>query len=327
MNTAPISPALPPSIHFIERDWLSANQVVFFDGEGANAHATLIDSGYIKHAALTVALVGHVLAARGLAPSALTRLINTHLHSDHCGGNAAIAAFSGCRVSVPAAEFDAVARWDEEALSYGPTGQRCARFTADDAIHPGDELTLGGARWQVLAAPGHAPHGVILYCPEHRGLLSADALWENGFGVIFPELDGDSGFAEQQAVLELIATLDVGWVIPGHGRVFGDVRGALARSFSRLNAMRGHPNRHARNALKVLVKYYMLDCERTRIPDLIRDLRGARSMTNAALQMGMNLADALAWAVEELLKQSQLVRDGEFIVNNEPAPAPALTPP
>jgi hypothetical protein len=27
-------------------------------------------------------------------------------------------------------------------------------------------------------------------------LLSADALWENGFGVIFPELDGESGFAE-----------------------------------------------------------------------------------------------------------------------------------
>ena len=42
----------------------------------------------------------------------------------------------------------------------------------------------------------------MLYCAEERVLISADALWENGFGVIFPELEGESGFAEEQAVLE-----------------------------------------------------------------------------------------------------------------------------
>mgnify|MGYP001065229968 CR=1 FL=1 len=33
-------PALPPSMHVIERDWLSCNQVLFFDGEGGGKFAT-----------------------------------------------------------------------------------------------------------------------------------------------------------------------------------------------------------------------------------------------------------------------------------------------
>ena len=56
---------------------------------------------------------------------------------------------------------------------------------------------LGGFDWQVISAPGHDPHAVILFNPDTRVLISADALWERGFGVIFPELEGESGFAEQ----------------------------------------------------------------------------------------------------------------------------------
>jgi hypothetical protein len=32
-------------------------------------------------------------------------------------------------------------------------------------------------------------------------LISADALWENGFGVVFPELEGDDAFAIVAATL------------------------------------------------------------------------------------------------------------------------------
>ncbi|MFO1200273.1 MAG: MBL fold metallo-hydrolase [Burkholderiaceae bacterium] len=317
----PAAPALPDSMHVIERDWLSSNQVLFFDGAGAEARASLVDTGYVKHAELTLALVRHVLARRGLPERALTRVLNTHLHSDHCGGNAALAREFGCRVLVPAAELDAVARWDEEALTYASTGQRCERFTADGTLHAGERLELGGAQWEVLAAPGHDPHSLMLYCAEHRGLVSADALWENGFGVIFPEVYGDSGFAEQQAVLELIATLDVDWVVPGHGRVFGDVPAALERAFARLKALRGHPSRNARNALKVLLKFQMLDRERVELPVLYDALRGARFIENAAGLMHMSVPDALDWAIRELVKQSQLARDGDTLLNHEPSGA------
>ena len=35
---------------------------------------------------------------------------------------------------------------------------------------------------------------MVLYEPELELLISADALWENGFGIVFPELEGGSGF-------------------------------------------------------------------------------------------------------------------------------------
>jgi len=320
MMTATPTPNLPDWMRVIQRDWLSSNQVMFFDGEGDECHATLIDSGYVKHAPLTVGLVSHLLQQRGLAAGALRTLINTHLHSDHCGGNAALARAFGCRILVPAADFDAVARWDEEVLTYRLTGQRCERFTAQGAVGDGDELTLGGARWLALAAPGHDPHSLILHCPEHRLLLSADALWENGFGVIFPELGGDSGFAEQRDVLELIDTLAVDRVVPGHGAPFGDVPAALARAHARLDALYADPARNARNAIKVLLKFLLLDRETAEFPRLVEDLRNAAIFHDAATLLGMKLPEALAWGADELVRQGQLHRVGDTLYNDEPGP-------
>ena len=310
--------ALPPTMHVIQRDWLSSNQVLFFDDEAGRPVATLIDSGYVKHADTTVALVRHLLARRGIGDGGLRRLINTHLHSDHCGGNAAVAAAFGCTIAVPAAEFDAVNRWDEQALTYRGTGQRCAPFRAQQALRDGDRLTLGGAQWQAHAAPGHDPHSLILHCPQHRVLIAADALWENGFGVIFPELEGNSGFTEQRDVLDLIETLEVDTVIPGHGHVFGDVAAAIARARTRLDAMQSDPRRNARNAIRVLLKFLLLDRERIEIAPLAAELAPATVMQNAAALMGMSLAEALAWAEDELERQGQLRREGGWLVNREP---------
>lgn len=311
-------PALPPSMQVIQRDWLSCNQVLFFDDDGDAPGATLVDSGYVKHADTTVALVRHVLDQRGLRPPALRRLINTHLHSDHCGGNAALVRAFGCPVFVPAPELDAVRHWDEAALSFAGTGQRCERFEADGGLAPGHTLLLGGALWDVHAAPGHHPNSLLLHCPEHRVLVSADALWENGFGVIFPELGGESGFAEQQSVLELIAALDVELVVPGHGAPFKDVRGALERARRRLDALHADPARNARNALRVLIKFRLLDRERERLDVFLRDVRDASVLRNAARLLGMELEEALRWGVGELEQQGQLVRQGDWLVNRDP---------
>ena len=78
---------LPDTIRVIERGWLSANNILFLEGDAA----TLVDSGYVSHAAQTVELVRHALDGRPLR-----RLINTHSHSDHIGGNAALQAEFGC---------------------------------------------------------------------------------------------------------------------------------------------------------------------------------------------------------------------------------------
>ena len=83
---------LPASIHVLERGWLSANNILFLEGE----NATLVDSGYVTHATQTVELVGKALDGRRLK-----RLINTHSHSDHIGGNAALKSAFGREIIVP----------------------------------------------------------------------------------------------------------------------------------------------------------------------------------------------------------------------------------
>ena len=311
-------PRIPQSIHVIERDWLSCNQVMLFDSEAEGGAVTVVDSGYVKHAELTVSLVAHVLATRARAPQSLRTLINTHLHSDHCGGNNALKRAFGCRTIVPSGEFDAVRAWDESRLSYRATGQRCERFQADDALAAGARLRMADADWVALAAPGHDPHSLILHCPQHRLLISADALWQTGFGVIFPELNDESGFDEQRAVLDLIESLDVDTVIPGHGTPFADVPAAIARARTRLDALASDRARNARNALRVLVKFLLLDRESVELPVLVHDLREAAVMVNAASQIGMSLADALEWAASELEDQGQLRREGETLFNREP---------
>jgi glyoxylase-like metal-dependent hydrolase (beta-lactamase superfamily II) len=191
----------------------------------------------------------------------LVRIVNTHLHSDHCGGNAAVQRAFGCRISIPPGQWQAVQEWDEAALSYAPTGQRCERFVPDDRLMPGDVLRVGGQRWDALAAPGHDPHSLILFNAQDGVLISADALWEKGFGIVFPELDGADAFDDVGRVLDLIESLDARWAIPGHGAPFSDIEGSLAQARQRLAAFRASPQRHTRHAVKALLKYHLLEVQ------------------------------------------------------------------
>ncbi|RJG07500.1 MBL fold metallo-hydrolase [Noviherbaspirillum cavernae] len=284
---------LPASMRVFERGWLSSNNILFLGEETA-----LVDSGYLTHAPQTLALVKHALQGRPL-----DRLINTHLHSDHCGGNAALQREYRCRTTIPVADADMVRAWAEDELSYAATGQQCERFTFDDTLAPGDTLTLGGMEWQALGAPGHDPHSLILYCPQERILISADALWENGFGVIFPELEGESGFAETRATLELIASLDVRLVIPGHGAPFADVDKVLKTAFSRIDYFIADPVRNAQNAVKVLLKFLLLDKQRMALTEVLPLLSNMHLFHEANRRyLHRDDAELAQWVVAQLVR-------------------------
>ena len=247
-------PVLPPSLHVLERGWLSANSILFFDDDD---RASVVDTGYVLHAAQTVALVWSAMGRRRLV-----RIVNTHLHSDHCGGNAALQATAGgvacCPITVPVGELQAVNDWDEDALSFRATGQHAPGFSAAASIAAGDSLDLGGLSWLVYAAPGHDPHALMLFQPEARILISGDALWERGFGVIFPEMVGEAGFGAARQTLQAIEALGPICIIPGHGAPFMDVAPALVHARARLRAFEDDPKRHARHGLRVLLKFQLL---------------------------------------------------------------------
>lgn len=298
---------LPASMQVFERGWLSSNNILFL-GESESA---LVDTGYVTHAPQTLALVRHALQGRPL-----DRIFNTHIHSDHCGGNALLQQSFACRTAIPASEADKVRAWDQGALSYVATGQQCPRFHIEDTIAPGDTLLLGDLAWQVLGASGHDPHSVILYCPQARILISADALWENGFGVIFPELEGESGFAETRATLELIRGLDVGLVIPGHGKPFTAVGKALDTAFRRIDYLAADPVRNAQNAVKVLLKFLLLERRRIALEDVPRVLSGIPLVATVnARYLGMTQAELAAWSVAQLTKVGAATVDVGAVVD------------
>ena len=251
-----------PGLQFFERGWLSANNILFTDSESA----TLIDSGYVTHQEQTVALIAHALNGRKL-----DRLVNTHLHSDHCGGNAVLQAhYPDLKTFIPPGEAAAVAVWNEPALSYEPTGQLCPRFKFDGLLQAGQSLRLANLDWHVMAAPGHDPHSVILFEPSHKILISADALWANGFGVVFPELEGVSAFQDVAATLDLIESLQPIWIIPGHGPIFQDVDVALVNARKKLDGFVNNPEKHARYGAKVLLKYKLLELHQAQKSDFMK---------------------------------------------------------
>ncbi len=242
--------SLPPSIRVFERGWLSSNNILMDNG-GSYA---LIDSGYHAHAAQTLLLLQHALGGKPL-----DWLINTHCHSDHMGGNAAIQRAYACRTSIPAGEAPAIAAWDDVTLMLNYTGQSAERFGYDDTLAAGDRLQLGGLEWEALAAPGHDMHALMFYSAAARILISGDALWENGFGLVFPELFGQSGgYAATRATLETISRLDIATVIPGHGAPFGNAGRALETALQRLDAYERDPAKLARHALKVMLSFSLM---------------------------------------------------------------------
>jgi glyoxylase-like metal-dependent hydrolase (beta-lactamase superfamily II) len=250
---------LPIGVTFFERGWLSSNSVLIQDA----THAILVDTGYWTHALQTEALLLQALGSRQL-----TSILNTHLHSDHCGGNAHLQSiFPELQTYIPPGHAPYVDAWDPKVLTYTPTGQDCPQFKKSGVLHHGDSFVVANKTWRIHAAPGHDPHSVVIYNEDDGVLISADALWENGFGVVFPEIEGTSAFDEVESTLQIIEQLKPKLVLPGHGAPFKDVTEALIRARSRLAQFKNAPEKHASYAAKVLLKFKLLELQKSKLSD------------------------------------------------------------
>jgi glyoxylase-like metal-dependent hydrolase (beta-lactamase superfamily II) len=301
--------SLPSDIHFFERGWLSSNNILLIDDQ----QSVLIDTGYWTHAEQTNALLQQVIGDKPL-----TRIVNTHLHSDHCGGNAHLQSkYPQVQTWVPPGHANHVFDWDPAALTYTPTGQHCPQFVANGVIAPGDVFTVANREWQALAAPGHDPNSIILFCSAESLLISADALWENGFGVVFPELEGIHAFEEVADTLDLIESLQVATILPGHGKPFTDVDAALARARSKLAMYQADPKKHALYAAKVLLKFKLLEFQQV-------DLNAFSSWAQSSSYLNglhqeyakhMSFPNWMVTLCDSLIKSGAAQRDGSLISN------------
>ncbi|MGE5467042.1 MAG: MBL fold metallo-hydrolase [Ignavibacteria bacterium] len=300
-------PRLPDSLRVIERGWLSSNNLAAFDGDTA----TLVDSGYVGHADRTLELVRDQIGQRRLA-----RVINTHSHSDHIGGNAALQRSFGCEILIPSGIEEHVAAWDEEALLLTPARQRGDRFRHDGVVRPGETFEMGGLVWRAHHAPGHDMEALVFHCEQRRLLISGDALWHDGFGIVFGEVMGKPGaLRATRETLDMIGRLAVDVVIPGHGAPFDDVGAALERAYKRLAAFEQDPARMARNALKACLTFNLLDLGRLPLAELETYVQSVPFFRDVGARILALPPDRLAaWLHDELLRAKAIAVEDGFIV-------------
>lgn len=286
---------LPPSVRVIERGWLNCNQVVLLE-HGDNV---LIDSGYCTHREQTLELLA---SPAGLDGAPLERLINTHCHSDHMGGNAAVASAYGCTITIPEGEVKHVRPWTPQSVWMQAFDQRADPFHFDDTIAAGDTFEGGGFEWEAHAAPGHDMDALMFFEPRHRILVSGDALWENGMGFVYPGEAPNAFIESARQALAAIEALQPAIVIPGHGAPFTDVRGSIANVRSRLDAYERDPVKAARHMGKVMFVFSLLDREAMRVEDLPAYFARVECHVTVASYLKLDPNEYSGWIVAELAR-------------------------
>lgn len=254
-------PTLPRGLHFFERGWLSSNSLLIRDSE----HAVVFDTGYMSHAPQLQQLIQ---AQIGVQPIDL--IVNSHLHSDHCGGNHWLQSiYESVDIQIPYRQFQDVSSWNESALTYQVSGQNCLPFKPTRHLIGGESVFTAGLRWNVYSAPGHDNDECIFFEPDHKILFSADALWEQGLGVVFPEFLGGTGFENVILTLDLIESLKPQIILPGHGPVFYDLKASLSSARTRLEQFVRQPEIHAFYSAKVLLKFKLLEIQEIALEDFL----------------------------------------------------------
>ena len=254
---------LGSGVTVIERGWLNCNQIVLKSPE----QNVLVDSGYGRHADATI---GHVAAALENAP--LHWLINSHCHSDHMGGNRALRAHYGCRVTIPVGEVKHVVPWTEQSCWALDMDQYAEEFAFDDTMKSGDTFDAGGFNWRAHAAPGHDMDALMLFAAAPRILITGDALWERGMGFVWPQqlpdTHGNPFIRAARAALDAIEKLDPAIVVPGHGAPFSNVASALGDARGKLAAFERDPVKNARHVVKGLFVFTLLDKGQMNVADV-----------------------------------------------------------
>jgi glyoxylase-like metal-dependent hydrolase (beta-lactamase superfamily II) len=174
-------------------------------------------------------------------------LVCTHSHTDHYGLAAPIVEAAGCELWMhpawehvrlladdPAAALEnrievarqsgvppeALERYRESRSGDSETGIE-AIVEPDRELLPGVEVETDLGAWRVHQTPGHAPSHVVLHQPQRELLISGDHLLGRTV-LFFDHGHSPDPVGEFLGSLDEVEPLEVGLVLPGHGRPFRD---------------------------------------------------------------------------------------------------------
>ena len=154
------------------------------------------------------------ITQKNLVPAAI---LNTHGHSDHIAGNAAMKdQWPDCPLIIGLGDEPKLT--DAELNLSAPFGVELLSPPADQTVREGDILELAGIRLEVLETPGHgAGHVVFLWKSASPWIVfGGDVLFRGSVGrTDFP--DGDTDQLLKSIRDKLFTLPDDTIVLPGHG--------------------------------------------------------------------------------------------------------------
>lgn len=143
-------------------------------------------------------------------------LVNTHLHLDHCFGNAHMCSRYGVSAMAHPADLPLGRNLRGQAELFGIKNADIADAGSVEPLSEGTVLTLGNERVEVIHVPGHSPGGIALYAPDDGWVISGDSLFSGSIGRT--DLAGGNHGQLIKSVTEKLLTLpDDTKVLPGHG--------------------------------------------------------------------------------------------------------------
>lgn len=142
-------------------------------------------------------------------------ILNTHLHLDHCFGNAWAAGRYDILPMAHEEDETLLTRMGEQARMFGlPFEVKTEKLGG--YLNDGDVLTLGEHEIRVIHTPGHSRGGLCFYIPSAGWLISGDSLFEGSIGRT--DLEGGSYATLIKSITERLMTLAEETVVyPGHG--------------------------------------------------------------------------------------------------------------
>jgi len=163
----------------------------------------------------------------------LDLIILTHCHYDHIGAVPEIVKATGAKVAMHEKDLPLLRNEKEGSAKMFDAPQ--PEFTVDIVLGDGETIDLGNSTLKVLHTPGHTPGSICLYDSGTKEMFTGDTVFEGGsFGRT--DIGGDSEAMVRS--LEMLTTMDVSALYPGHGSVVTrNVKESLLASYKNAKHM------------------------------------------------------------------------------------------